>query len=730
MAIAKDQLYLVHISVHGLIRGHELELGRDADTGGQTKYVVELVRALGKKQQVGRVDLLTRQVVDPKVSDDYAQPEEKLGDCAYIRRITAGPRRYLRKESLWKYLDVFTDQALLHFRELNRLPDLIHAHYADAGYVGRTLAALLGCPFVFTGHSLGRIKKQRLIENGLDEKLIEDRYQISRRIEGEELSLDAAAMIVTSTRQEVAEQYEAYEQYVPERMRVIPPGIDLERFKAPDEIDDPADMPVFKAIRKFLRDPDKPCVLALARADERKNLVRLVHAFGEHPELREKANLLIIAGNRDRIADLSSGARKVVTELLLAVDEHDLYGSVAYPKHHAADDVPAIYRYAARLGGVFVNAALTEPFGLTLLEAAASGLPIVATRDGGPIDIIGNCHNGELVDPHDTDRIAKLIHSVICEEEHWRELSKNGIEGVRAYYSWDSHVETYLSEVAEILPRYRGAPHMDPKAKDSALLPLVDRMLFTGLKHTLQGSDEDRRAFAEILGEHSASMGFGVATGLDIKTSLALLDAYELPRPHVLVTRLGGEIHYGERLLKDEVWHRHLNFQWKPKKIREVMAAEFGLVPSDIPSLQPEYKITYRIRSGQNIKTAVVQRVLREHHLRAIVTASGGEWLDILPIRSSKANAVRYLFLKWGLKQSRVLLTAISEADATALQGSTLGVVVAEHDPVLDQLRDYPRIYFSEKPGIAGVLEGVRYYGFDTGELRNLLVKDVPEDAA
>ena len=35
-------LYLVLISVHGLIRGHELELGRDADTGGQVKYVVEL----------------------------------------------------------------------------------------------------------------------------------------------------------------------------------------------------------------------------------------------------------------------------------------------------------------------------------------------------------------------------------------------------------------------------------------------------------------------------------------------------------------------------------------------------------------------------------------------------------------------------------------------------------------------------------------------------------------
>jgi sucrose-phosphate synthase len=74
-----EGLYVVLISVHGLIRGENLELGRDADTGGQTKYVVELARALAANPEVGRVDLLTRQVYDARVSDDYAVPEEPLG---------------------------------------------------------------------------------------------------------------------------------------------------------------------------------------------------------------------------------------------------------------------------------------------------------------------------------------------------------------------------------------------------------------------------------------------------------------------------------------------------------------------------------------------------------------------------------------------------------------------------------------------------------------------------
>ena len=57
-----DGLYIAMFSIHGLIRGENLELGRDADTGGQTQYVVELTRALAGRPEVARVDLITRQM--------------------------------------------------------------------------------------------------------------------------------------------------------------------------------------------------------------------------------------------------------------------------------------------------------------------------------------------------------------------------------------------------------------------------------------------------------------------------------------------------------------------------------------------------------------------------------------------------------------------------------------------------------------------------------------------
>ena len=98
---------------------------------------------------------------------------------------------------------------------------------------------------------------------------------------------------------------------------------------------------------RFLADPYKPMILALQRPDERKNLPTLVTAFANHRELREMANLVLMIGSRDDISDLPKGQRRVLSDMLLEIDRHDLYGSVAYPKSHVAEDVPPLYRLAA-----------------------------------------------------------------------------------------------------------------------------------------------------------------------------------------------------------------------------------------------------------------------------------------------------------------------------------------------------------------------------------------------
>ena len=168
MTSDKASLYVLLISVHGLIRGHDLELGRDADTGGQTKYVVDLARALALQDNVERVDLVTRLVDDASVSSDYRNPIEVLPDGVQIVRIAAGPDEYIRKEELWDYLDIFADNLLQWLNQQPRMPDVLHSHYADAGYVAVQLAHLTGIPLVHTGHSLGRDKRCRLLAMGLN----------------------------------------------------------------------------------------------------------------------------------------------------------------------------------------------------------------------------------------------------------------------------------------------------------------------------------------------------------------------------------------------------------------------------------------------------------------------------------------------------------------------------------------------------------------------------------
>ena len=213
----QDKLYLLFISVHGLIRGDKLELGRDADTGGQTKYVVELARALGERPEIARVDLVTRRIVDPAVSKDYAAPVERINAKTSIIRLDCADLVYLPKEQLWDHLYNFSDNLLSYLHDNKLSPHIIHSHYADAGYVGTRLSHQLSIPLVYTGHSLGRSKRKRLLASGMKGDDIERRYNMARRINAEESTLGIAERVITSTHQEIEEQYGLYDYYQPEK---------------------------------------------------------------------------------------------------------------------------------------------------------------------------------------------------------------------------------------------------------------------------------------------------------------------------------------------------------------------------------------------------------------------------------------------------------------------------------------------------------------------------------
>lgn len=698
-------LYIALLSLHGLIRGEEMELGRDPDTGGQILYVVELARALGKHPAVGRVDLFTRQVIDKKVDASYAQPEEKISDNVSIIRVPFGPRRYLRKEKLWPHVPSFVDNALPHFRKLRRIPDIVHGHYADAGMAGATLAHLLGVPFVFTGHSLGRVKMERMLESGASREQINKRYNMDSRIEAEELALDSAPLVITSTHQEIEQQYEMYEHYEPKCMRVNPPGVNLDRFSPPVRKNFQCDIRV--EIDRFLHDPEKPMALAMARPDERKNISTLIHAYANNKKLREVANLVLVLGNRDDIRTMDRGSRKVMIEVLYLIDKYDLYGSVALPKHHAAADVPDIYRLAAASRGVFVNPAWTEPFGLTLIEAAASGLPIAATNDGGPRDIIGACENGILIDPSDAEGMGKTLLGMLQGDE-WDDWSAKGMRGATETFSWSSHVKRYLREINGFLKDSASSPKLPTRR---SRIPEVDRILITDIDNTLTGDDEAIATLLRELDGAGSFTGFGIATGRSKESALEKLAELNAPPPDILITSNGASIRYGSNLTEDKAWKRHIDYRWEPEKIRAVMDEVPGAYLQGEEEQHP-FKISYTIDTKKAPSVRRIRRILREAGLRVDLTCSLKMYLDLMPIRASCGLAIRYLAFKWGISFEHLLVAGDSGNDEAMLRGETLGVVVGNHSPELRKLRGRPRIYFAEGCHANGILEGIAHYDF------------------
>ena len=701
------QLHLVLLSIHGLMRGHDLELGRDDDTGGQTRYVVELARTLGERDDVARVDLLTRRVMDSSVSADYARRHERLTDKVSIVRIECGDEAYIPKEQLWDSLDTFADNALNYIREHQLMPDVIHSHYADAGYVAVRLSSLLGIPLVHTGHSLGRVKRQRLLASGLKRDEIERHYNISRRIEVEEDVLGAADLVITSTHQEIEEQYGLYNHYQPDQMKVIAPGTELDLFFPPDGSE--RDCPIGRDLARFLNEPDKPLILALSRPDERKNLGTLLEMYGESTALQQVANLVIIAGNRDDIREMGNRPQDVLTDLLLGIDLHDLYGRVAYPKHHKPDDVPDLYRLAAASGGVFINPALTEPFGLTLIEAAASGLPIVATEDGGPRDITGNCENGYLVDPLDKSDMEKALLKILSDSQTWQTLADNGLAGVRRHYSWKAHVESYLLALHGIVHRAE-PPVRVPQQRRSSLYR--ERAIFTDLDQNLLADPKSLAGFLSVIRENRKCAIFGIATGRRLDTALRVMKQYGIPQPDVLITSLGTEIHYAPRLTADYAWVQHIDHLWNRNAVLRILA--------DLPGikLQPKteqsrFKISYYIDPGQSPDLEEINSLLHQNEQTVSVFLSFGQFLDILPVRASKGFALRWFADQWGVPLEHVLVAGGSGADEDMMRGNTMAVVVANrHHEELSALIDAERIYFATQPYSAGILEAIEHYRF------------------
>ena len=716
--------YIQMFSIHGLLRSENMELGRDADTGGQIKYVVELAKALSRREDVKQVDLFTRLIVDKTVSRDYANPLEKVTEKFNIVRIQCGGKKYMRKELLWPHLDEYVDKTIKYIKRQKRIPDIVHGHYPDAGYVAIQLAEIFGIPFVYTGHSLGRSKLNRLLNEGMKEKDIIKKFKIDLRIEMEEEALKKSDLIVASTNQEVKAQYGQYHNKNIPRYRVIPPGLDIEKFypfyhdmlpeTTKEEVEMYAQASVLEELNRFLMHPDRTLILSLCRPDKRKNIAGLIKAYGEDLELQSMANLAVFAGIRKDISKMEDNERDVLTEILLLMDKYDLYGKIAIPKKHDFEyEVPELYRIAAEKKGVFVNSALTEPFGITLIEAAASGLPIVAPHDGGPQDIIQNCQCGIIVDTTNTKAISDAIKRIIIDHDTWKKYSKNGIMNVRKHYTWKSHADEYMQEIDQIAADFE-LTEMKVAVPSDAIgrrLAALNYFIIVNIDNTLTGNNNEHLPeLLSLLKENRKTIAFGVATGRTIDSAANHLKKHGVHPPDVIISSVGSEIYYGKGHHYGKGWETHISAKWNRDKVVDLLK-DFSFLTYQNEETQRRFKIGYEMEPVKDGLAMIHERLL-QNKCRYTLIFSQDRYLDILPYRASKGKAIRYLSYKWEIPLKNFLVCGDSGNDEEMLRGEPLAAVVGNYSSELNKLKGRKNIYFAGKEYAGGILEAIDRYNF------------------
>lgn len=716
--------YIQLFSPHGLIRFKDPEIGRDKDTGGQVKYVLELLENLSEHPGVRKVDLFTRRIIDKRVTSSYEKEIETVNEKARIVRMTCGGNTYRQKESLWDYLDEFIDKTIRFIEIEDDFPDVVHGHYADGNYIAGQLSQVFGIPFIATAHSLGRNKNKILLDEGLSPEKINEKFNMEQRIAVEENFLQKADAIIVSTQHEIDTQYGLYKNKKAGKFVVIPPGVNLDlfypfyRFNMPSfKMSIEQEQALYRVnseIERFLFNPGKPLILSIGRADKRKNFERIIQSYGQDKELQAMANLAIFAGVRKDITEMPEDEQDILTNLLLLLDKYDLYGKMAIPKKNDPKmEVPEIYRVAARKKGVFVNATPGENFGLTIVEAAACGLPVVASPTGGPKEILENCNNGLLVDVEDPAAIAEALKKIISDQALWEKYSANGIKSVNQLYSWSAHTNRYMEIVENIIKQKIAVSPLEPdKTAYGKKLLRAKLFIISDLDGTLvEGEKSDGlNELTKWIEDRKDKVVFGVASGRNKDLISQAFAEYNLPAPDVLICSAGSEIYYTDKFIPDNGFESHIDYQWKRNELQNALSKFPGITLQD-PSAQWRFKLSYYI--DKNFKEdgiADLYKFLYDRKLRAKILVTENLYLDFLPFRASKGSAVRYLSYKWKQPLENFITAGNGGNDKDMLKGKTNGIVVANYSPELEELRKNKTTYFTKDVLAKGVLEGIQFH--------------------
>lgn len=288
-------------------------------------------------------------------------------------------------------------------------PDVLHSHMVHANLMARVLRLFVPIPaMISTIHNIYEGGRLRMAAYRLTNRLVDQMTIIS----------------------EAAADHFITEGIVPrELLRVVPNGVDTDLFREvlPEARD---------AVRRSLGLEREFVWLAVGRFEIAKDYPNMLRAFARVREQHPRSVLLLVG----------RGSLQGETEAL--VQALDLTSQVRFLG--VRDNVPEVMSAA----DAYVMSSAWEGMPMVLLEAAAAGLPIVATHVGGNREVVCNEESGFLVPPRAPDQLGlAMLRLMETSEAHRRSMGDRGRQHVRANYSLGRLVERWEDLYGEVLAR-------------------------------------------------------------------------------------------------------------------------------------------------------------------------------------------------------------------------------------------------------------------------------------
>jgi sucrose synthase len=513
---------IVIVSPHGWF-GQKKVLGKP-DTGGQVVYILDQIKYLEKKLKqdlktaginiTPKLIIITRLIPNSEDTTCNLEEEKVEGtDNCWIVRVPFKNNKgeivpqWISRFNIWPYLEQFSIDVKEKCIEIFQgRPDIIIGNYSDGNLVATFLAKYFGVMQCNIAHAL---EKTKYVNSDLNWFELEKNYNFSFQYTADIYAMNMASFIITSTFQEIGGtadtlgQYESYTTFsMPDlfhikngvnlfhpKFNVIPPGVPEDIFFSYSE-KTKRDAILSKRLEQILfheknnnifgsfEDQSKPIIFSMSRLDKIKNLSGLVELYAKNENLQKETNLLLIT---DKISSEQSKDHEETAEILKiyeTIAKYSLDKKIRWISFTAQKkELGEIYRIIADKKGVFVQPALYEAFGLTVIESMASGLPTFATKFGGPLEIIQNDVNGFLINPTIQEQTSNLLLNFFEKTKPnnllWTRISKRAVERVKKHYNWDLYAEKVLS-----LARFYGFWKFSVSDKAKEKLSLYSDLFF------------------------------------------------------------------------------------------------------------------------------------------------------------------------------------------------------------------------------------------------------------